>query len=211
MGCGNTFPQPALPMMFGREGRHPRLGVCQSRAGFTFVEVLAVMVVIATLAGALIPETLGAVRHARARAAARYVAGRVALARMQAVRRSAAVALRFERDDRGYVIASFVDGNRNGVRSQDIQRGLDRPIESPVRLVEQFPGVDFATGGDVTGDPIRLGGTLLTLTPLGTATAGTLYVRGSDGSQYAIRVTGATGRARLEQYDHERRTWAELR
>jgi hypothetical protein len=47
-------------------------------------------------------------------------------------------------------------------------------------------------------DPLRIGNTsMLTFSPLGSATSGTLYVAGLiRGPQMAIRVFGATGRVR---------------
>ena len=99
--------------------------------------------------------------------------------------------------------ATYKDGNHNGVRTRDIDLGIDRQIEQAVRLFEQFPGVDFGLILDgASQDPIQIGNTsLLTFTPVGTATSGSLYVRGRDGSQYAVRVLGATGRTRLQRYD----------
>ena len=41
---------------------------------------------------------------------------------------------------------------------------------------------------------------ILTMSPDGTATSGTLYLRGAR-SQYAVRVLGATGRTRVLKYD----------
>ena len=52
--------------------------------------------------------------------------------------------------------------------------------------------------------------TLMSFTPLGTASSGTLYLRGRDGSQYAVRVLGATGRTRVLRYEPVTRTWVEV-
>ena len=61
----------------------------------------------------------------------------------------------------------YVDGNRNGVLTRDIQRGIDRLIAAVERLPDQFAGVEFGAipglpavdpGGTAPGtDPIRLG------------------------------------------------------
>ena len=49
-------------------------------------------------------------------------------------------------------------------------------------------------------DGVRIGSSrLLTMSADGTATSGTLYIRGRRG-QYAVRVLGATGRTRMLQY-----------
>ena len=158
-----------------------------------------------------VPQVLGTIESSRAAAAARYVSSRVMLARMLAVQRTASVALRFDADARGFRFATYQDGNGNGVRAFDIGANIDREIDPPVRLFELFPGVDFAlvVDGQVT-DPIQLSGSsLLTFTPAGTATSGSIYLRGRDGSQYAIRVLGATGRARVLRFDPQQQRWTE--
>jgi hypothetical protein len=132
----------------------------------------------------------------------------MAMARTYAVTRSANVALRFNRGGSEPTFQMFVDGNGNGVRNADIASQVDLPLDQPVKLSDLFSDVRFATAdGD---DPIRIGNTnLLSFTPLGTATPGTIFVRGRDGSQLALRVVGATGRTRLLRYEAESGEWAD--
>jgi hypothetical protein len=57
-------------------------------------------------------------------------------------------------------------------------------------------------------DPVRIGSTnLLSFSPLGSATPGTIYVRGREGLQLAVKITGATGRTRLLRYVPRTREW----
>ena len=146
-----------------------------------------------------IPQTLAAVHRSRAVAAAQYLTGQMALARGRAVARSATVALRFEAAGADYTVAVYIDGNRNGVRTVDIQSGIDRLLDPPARLSQLFPRVAIALSDDEAGpDPVHIGNTtLMSFTPTGTATSGTIYVRGADGSQFAVRVLGVTGRTRV--------------
>jgi hypothetical protein len=51
---------------------------------------------------------------------------------------------------------------------------------------------------------------LMSFTPTGTSSSRTLYVRGRDGSQYAVRVLGATGRTRVLRYVSATRAWIEV-
>jgi hypothetical protein len=104
----------------------------------------------------------------------------------------------------------YVDGNRNGVRTRDIERQVDRPIGPAERLGSRFPGVSIGVmpGIEIDADPVQIGATnVMTFTPLGTATSGTVYVRGRGAVQYAVRVLGATGRTRVLRYDPDTRTW----
>src|SRR5688572_22037591 len=76
--------------------------------------------------------------------AARHLAGRIVGARLDAVQRSARVALRFERGDQDYAVAVYADGNRNGVRTAEIADGTDPPIAPGERLSDHFADVRFA-------------------------------------------------------------------
>ncbi|MBI4264913.1 MAG: GspH/FimT family pseudopilin [Acidobacteria bacterium] len=164
----------------------------------------------ATLTAVAIPQSLVTLDRSRAFAAARYFAARVALARAQAAKRSAYVALRFEHTGSDIAFGMFVDGNRNGVRTRDIERNIDRPLERAVSLSDLFPGVaiGLSTGSAEGAGPLRIGSTrLLSFSPLGSATSGSIYIRGRDGSQLAVRIFGVTGRARVLRYVPRTRAW----
>lgn len=164
-------------------------------------------------------------RHAtdnlRAVSAARYVATRLQRARLEAITRSADVALRFVSGPSGYAFSVYVDGNRNGVLSYDIQAGIDRRLGSVERLPDNFPGVDFGTlpglpaidaGGTPPGsNPIRLGSSgSASFSAMGTSSTGTLYVKGNGNQQLAIRIYGETGKTRIVKYDIRTRRWNPL-
>ena len=76
-------------------------------------------------------------------AAARYIAGRIVHGRIDAIKRSTAVALRFEPSTPDYVFTPYADGNGNGVRAADIHRGVDPPVGVPHQLGDNFAGVRF--------------------------------------------------------------------
>ena len=167
----------------------------------------------AILSAVAIPQTTAGLDRSRAGIAARYLAGQMSLARSQAIKRSASVGIRFGSSRDGYAMEMFVDGNRNGVLTTDISAGVDRRIATSQRLRDHFPGVDIGldeTAGDGT-DPVQVGtSNLLVFTPLGTATSGSVYVLGRDGSQLAVRIAGATARARIQRFSHRLRTWVEV-
>jgi Tfp pilus assembly protein FimT len=175
------------------------------------VELLFALGFVAVLGAMAVPQVLGTIESSRAAAAARYLAARMTSARVLAVQRSAAVAIRFDADEAGFRFATYQDGNGNGVRAADIAARVDREIEAPVRLFELFPDVDFALVVDgQSADPFQLSGSsILTFTPAGTATSGSVYLRGRTGSQYALRILGATGRTRLQRYDERARRWTD--
>jgi prepilin-type N-terminal cleavage/methylation domain-containing protein len=176
--------------------------------GLTLIEIIFVIALWAVIAGIAVPQVLVALHRQKAWAAARYLAARMAMARSYAVTRSAYVALRFTRLGDDVMFQMFVDGNRNGVRTLDIGSHVDLAIDVSARLSELFPGVVIGVSSDVGTDPVRLGSTnLLSFSPLGTATPGTIYVRSREGLQLAVRITGATGRTRLLRYVPRTREW----
>ena len=187
-----------------------------SESGRSLLEVLLVLATSLTMGALTVALTSSAVDEMRTAVAARYVAGRIGSTRIDAVKRSSAVALQFEAVGGDYMYAPFEDGNGNGVRTAEIRSGIDRPIGPYERLSDKFPGVHFelapgvpdADGQAGTGaDGVRIGSArLLTMSVDGTATSGTLYVRGRRG-QYAVRVLGVTGRTRMLQYSAGDRTW----
>lgn len=188
----------------GRGGarHHPR-----PAPGYTLVELMFVTATVGVLAAAAIPQLTTGLDRLRALSAARYLAGRLALARAQAVTRSANVAVLLESDGDSFTCAMYADGNGNGVRTLDIGAGLDPLIAERVRLSTLFPHVEVLLNDPA--DPAQDASALVSFSPIGTASSRTLYVRTSD-SQYAVRVLGATGRTRILRYVPGTRTWIEV-
>ena len=163
------------------------------------------------LATTAVAQLTKGVDGARARAAARFLAQQCALARIKAAVGTRTVALRFTPRGDDYEIQMFVDGNGNGVRTVDIARGIDARADGPRLLGADFPGVRIAALPEVGGTAVRLGGSmLLSFTPVGTATPGSIFVLGRDRAQFAVRVLGVTARTRLQRYLPERRQWVDL-
>jgi type II secretory pathway pseudopilin PulG len=185
-------------------------------AGFSLLEVLFVTSLVATLAALSIPATAGALDEMRTAMAARYLEGRIMNARMTAIRRSTKVALRFEAVDDDHRFGEYVDGNGNGVRTSEIASGLDRQVAGPEVIASRFPGTMIGLHAgvpDVDGDRstasdgVRIGSSrILTLGPDGTATSGTLYIRGRRG-QFAVRILGVTGRTRVLRFHPATGQW----
>jgi hypothetical protein len=133
------------------------------------------------------------------------------------VKHSTRVGLRFEPVGGDYRFGEYADGNGNGVRSADIAAGADPELAPRAFLRDLFPSVAFGLRGgipDLDGtrstaesDGIRIGvSRILTLGPDGTATSGTMYVKGRRG-QYAVRVLGATGRTRVLFFNPGTQRW----
>ena len=190
-------------------------------AGMTLVDSIVSLGVVAVLASLAVPFLVTAREESQVMAAARYLAAQAMLGRSQAVRYGATVGLRFEQDGGGYLYGSYIDGDGDGIRKADVANVVDRALEPPRRLHEAYPSVRFeldptlpsltgtSHGGGNT-DPIRFGsGDTLSFSPVGTATSGTLYLRGRSGLQCALRVLGTTGRIRTLCYHAGDGEWRE--
>ena len=188
--------------------------------GFTILELLFVVAIAGTLAAIAVPHSRRALDDFQTRSAARYLAQRIGSARFDAIRRSTTHGFRFTADVPGYTLTAVADGNRNGLRTSELASGVDRVLSEPERLDWHFAGVAFGlldgvpdADGLATGstDGVRIGPSrLLAVHPDGTATSGTLYLRGRGRSQYAVRVLGVTGRVRILKFDHLRGRWTDV-
>jgi prepilin-type N-terminal cleavage/methylation domain-containing protein len=188
------------------------------RRGYTLIELLFATGLIVVLSAVAVPPVLAQVEEVRAAAAVRYLTSRLQQARMEAITRSADVGWRFVADSTGISYAVYLDGNGNGIRTPDITAGIDRSIGGMERLSDRFAGVEFGVAADLPAidpggtppgdDPIKLGvSNILTFTPLGTSSSGSLYLRGRRNAQYAIRVFGETGRIRVVRFDPGQQRW----
>jgi len=189
--------------------------------GYSFIEIVFVAGLVATLAAFALPGIQRALDEFRTVGAARYLAARFERVRTEALTRSASAALRFVPDGLTYRYGVYIDGNANGIRAADITNGIDRLISHEEHLADQFAGVDIvvlpglpavdASSTPPGPDPVRLGsGNMATFTPEGTATPGSLYILGPHGVQLQIRIVGETGRSRLLRFDNRSRAWKPL-
>ena len=194
--------------MIGRQADRAR-SAARGPQGFSVMDLVFSCAVLCVLCAVVVPQTLTTIERSRGLAAARYLAGRMALARAQAVGRSTTVALRFVEGPQGISISVFQDGNRNGVRAVDIDQQIDRAVDETLMLSDLFPGVEIGLTPQAAGtDPVQLGGTnILSFTPHGTSSSGSLYVRGRDGTQWVVRVLGATARCRVLRYVQASGEW----
>jgi len=193
----------------------------RSGSGYSFIELAFTLGIVATVGATAVPQTVSSVDAYRAAAAARYLSGRMQRARMEAVARSTEVALRFSDTGAGYEFATFLDGNRNGVLTHDILRGIDPELGAPERLADNFPGVDFGvlpglppvdSGGTPPGsDPLKLGASnILAFSAVGTSSSGSVYILGRRRNQFVIRVYGETGKTRVLKFNRSLNQWLPL-
>jgi len=176
--------------------------------GLTALELVVIAAVLLILTAVTLPSYRVYVARSRLMGAARVFQGEFLRARSVALKLNVYTAMRFEYRADGVFYSLYVDGNRNGVRSHEIARGVDRKLSGPYRLdagvhgvrVGILPGLSAPPpeyGPLDPSDPIRFGRSdMLSFSPRGTATPGTFYLAG-DEMQAAVRVTGGSARVRV--------------
>jgi hypothetical protein len=187
--------------------------------GAAFIDIIVATLLCFLLAAIAGPVIGGTLDRERTIIGAQYLAGQLQRARLEALKRARSVAVRVEVIGDRTQLRLFMDGNGNGVRQRDIDRGFDLPVTPPGWLDDQARDISLRINQDVSDvagsatlgpgdDPLRIGNTpLLTFSPLGSATSGTLYVAAHRGPQMAVRVFGATGRVRVLMFDAQARQW----
>jgi hypothetical protein len=211
----------ARPGRGRRPGLHSFAFSSAEASGYSLVELLFVSGLIVTISGMAVPQLLNGLDDYRAAGAARYVSTRMQRVRMEALTRGIEVAILFTQVGAGYTYAVYMDGNHDGVRKKDIQDGVDPRVGWDERLQDHFTGVDFGTqpglpavdaGSAPPGDdPIRLGASnMASFSSMGTATSGSLFIRGRRNTQYVVRIFGTTAKVRVLKFDQGGRQWKPL-
>jgi Tfp pilus assembly protein FimT len=183
------------------------------------VDVLAATGLSLVMAAVAVPVVGATLEREHVMVGTQYLAASVQRARLESLKRATAVAVRLEVLDGRAAVQLFADGNGNGVLQRDIDRRIDRPLAGREWLDEHAREVSLRINQPVTDvagaaalaagdDPLRIGNTsLVSFSPLGSSSSGTLYVAGRRGPQMAIRIYGATGRVRVLMFDAQARQW----
>lgn len=154
-------------------------------------------------------------------AAARELEQEMARLRSEAIASRRSVAMRLTWSQGRYLYAFYADGDGDGVLSADIAAGRDPLIGAPRDLASRYEGIDFgvldlsipevppgSSSLPPGSDPVRFGRSdIITFTPRGTSSSGTLYVSDRTATVAAVVVYGGTGRLRIWRFDRDRWAW----
>jgi len=192
--------------------------------GWTLLELLAALAVIALGLAAALPALARTRSAALCAAGARHMATSIQALRWRSAARATGHGLLFERDERGWRWVEARDGNGNGLRTAEVRSGVDPVLGAPRRLEDEVFGMTlgFPPGGpyprippgsgpiEPLDDPIQIGASdLLAFGPQGTSSSGTIYLTDGRARLAAIVLFGATGRLRVWSFDPERGVWTQ--
>lgn len=189
--------------------------------GFTLSELLTAIAIAGLIICCAVPSWMSMRRRAAVRSAAAEIRSVFHLVRSRAISHSRSTGVKFVDGLDGWKYALYDDGDGDGVRNDDITRGTDRLVSGQRFLWQQPLVVKVAIPSYVThdpdGDPLTARSspvqfnrsTICSFSPLGQATAGTIYLTDDADSAWAVRVYGATAKIRVLSYDRSRRRWSE--
>lgn len=187
--------------------------------GAALIDILTALAILSITAASAIPQIQPWVAELHAGDQSRRVWQWMVAAQTDASRRGRAVGLEWtEREGRLWGVV-VVDGNGNGITQTDIDAGIDVSAGADVPMFDVVSGasvgirtrvraIDDSGWLEPGSDPIRFGRSdRVTFTPDGRATPGTVYVSGRLGAQYAVRVSGTSGRVQLLRYESSSGDW----
>ncbi len=176
----------------------------RAEMGHSLVEMLMMMALLGIIAGIGIPRCWESVQEYRLRGASLYMRGLLRQVRAQAAAKNSYMGIVFDEEEGQPELSIHIDGNHNGIRRSEILSGVDKRIRGPWRLSEVFPGVRYGSpplGANPPFPELRIGRSkIVSFSPIGTSTSGTLFLSNGHGSVHAVIVLGATGRVRLARF-----------
>lgn len=188
----------------------------RQRSGFTLIELLIILAIIGLVFGIAFPNFLKMQRRTALRSAAGELRSMFHLVRMRAISRGVNTGVKFLTLNGVWHFATYEDGDADGVRNDDIKKGIDRLIARPRIVFSQSQIVTIGLLGvpvkDPDGDPVKSPvtfnqSTICSFSPIGQATPGTIYITDNDGDLWCVRVNGATARIRTLRYDRAKKRW----
>jgi len=188
--------------------------------GYTLADMLVVLAIIGMTVGVAMPSFNNLRHRSAVRAAAEEIRTMFHATRMRAISRGSNSGFRFTKIDNEWRYAEYVDGDGDGIRTEDIAAGIDRPLFTPRPVLSADRGaatigVLTKTIPDPDGDkltpassPVQFGrSSICSFSPAGECTPGTIYLVDGLGGIYAVRVYGATAKVRTLRWNDTRRKW----
>jgi len=191
-----------------------------STAGFSILELLVVLAVAGMVAAVAMPAFHSIQNGLAVRSALGEIRSILALTRSRAIASTRNTAVRFERDRGRFRYAIYEDGDWDGVRNEDIARGIDRPFLTSREVLRGVSRAWIGLPSHPISDPdtgqlmkpgssaIRFNRSMLcSFSPSGSGTSGSVFVTDGGEVTAVVRVFGGTGRIRSQRFDRNLGRW----
>ena len=191
-----------------------------SEHGVSLLELLTALFIVGLIVMTSFPAWMSMRRRSAVRLAASELRGIFQQTRSRALARANHCGVKFVQIGAEWHFALYDDGDRDGVRNDDIISGKDPRVAAPrivMREAARAARIELPneTIVDPDGDklppsksPVQFNkSTICSFSPIGESTPGSIYLNDGNGTTYVVRVYGATGRIRVLRYDPLRRKW----
>ena len=188
--------------------------------GMSLSELLVVICVVGVFAMVSLPAFSSYQRQHALRAATAEIQMILNLTRQLSITRNRNVAVKFFQQSDQWHYAVYQDGDGDGVRNDDILKGVDRPLRPAVPVLKEnrfakigLPGVpikdpDSAQWIPASASPVRFNASkLCSFSPRGEGTSGSIFLTDGHKAAAMVRVLGATGRVRFLRYEPHTGHW----
>lgn len=181
-------------------------------AGFSLIELLVVLVLIAIMTAVIIPEMKGTYENALLRSTGRDLATAFGTAYSRAVTLNQLHRVRFDRTENRFFVESMVRGNRQpGSESQEQDfPGAKGVLDSRILIEVRDPQQDTANESpteEKTGfeneSPAEAGIEMIRFFPDGTADGKEVVLEDRDGFRLALRINPITARVRVTKLERK--------
>ena len=215
----------------GPAARGARLAVPGSRspvpvhraAGFTLLEAIVVLAIVALMAAMTLPDLIGVRRRADHQRLTRQIAHDTLGCRIAALTSCRNVGLVFAQADGKWYYTMVADRDGDGVSRRDFTAGVDAPLGPKTWL--EFLSYDVRVGvpptwnvpdpggsGLLPADGMRTGNSnIISFSHLGHATPCTVYFNDGRERMLAVRINGSSGVIRALEWRKGWREWREIR
>lgn len=188
--------------------------------GFSLIELLTVVAIVGVVVAVAVPAMTSIRKRASLRGAVGEIRTVMRLGRSRAIARGMNSAIKFQKIGGVWHYALVDDLDGDGVRNDDIKKGIDK-LAGPYReVLDPSSDVRIALPEFAVRDPdtkkvlppsasaVRFNkSTLCSFGPNGGGTAGSIFLTNRHFDVAMVRVTGATGRVRAILYDRETEMW----
>ncbi|HEU5161516.1 MAG TPA: GspH/FimT family pseudopilin [Thermoanaerobaculia bacterium] len=192
-------------------------------AGFSLVDLMVAVSILGITVTVAVPSLATIRKKTAMRVAVQEIRSVMRLGRSRAINRGMNSAIKFQKIGSRWYYALVDDMDGDGVRNDDIKKGIDivvgpyKEVLSPgsdvAIALPSFPVRDPDTKKILpkNASPVRFNAsTLCSFGPNGGGTAGSIFLTNRQHDVAMVRVTGTTGRIRAILYRRPEGTWGSL-